>query len=315
MLIEGTNQSRPPTKTPTASPIQPTRMARRFMSATVVTELARDAARTPPPTDDAQTYFDQSLVILGRTFEVQRREMQSQLQTHNGSILDHINGLRRDVDQRFQEVEAKMDQRFREVEAKMDQRFREVEAKMDERFQDVDKRFQDVDKRFQEVEAKMDAGFKRVEVMLENERAIRTNSTLRRMHQPINLVKVLKPTGPDTVQWQSHPRFPKHMKGLYRLGQLAKDEANDRTPYRRQQQEALRTIRELAAFYEVVVYSDEQSESEGTEVDVQADVDAYMEILLDKWGMDWTKVCEIAQRTLMLQQGHAGTKRPGNPIV
>lgn len=65
----------------------------------------------------------------------------------------------------------------------------------------------------------------------------------------------------------------------------------------------------------MVVYSDEQSESEGTEVDVQADVDAYMEILLDKWGMDWTKVCEIAQRTLMLQQGHAGTKRPGNPIV
>ncbi|EGC46847.1 conserved hypothetical protein [Histoplasma capsulatum var. duboisii H88] len=268
-------------------------MAHRFMSATVVTELARGTARTPPPTDDAQTYFDQSLVILGRTFEVQKREMQGQLQTQNGYILEHINGLRRDVDKRFQEVETKMDKRF----------------------QHVDKRFQEVDKRFQEVEAKMDAGFKRVEVMLENERAIRTNSTLRRMHQPINLVKVLKPTSPDTVHWQSHPKFPKHMKGLYRLGQRAKDEANNPTPYSRQEQEALRTVRELAVFYEVVVYSDEQSESEGTEVDVQGDVDAYMEVLLDKWGMDWSKVCEIAQRTLMLQQGHAGTKRPGNPIV
>ncbi|OJD17654.1 hypothetical protein AJ78_02245 [Emergomyces pasteurianus Ep9510] len=276
-------------------------MAHGFLSATVVTELAQDAARTPPPTDDAQTYFDQSLLILGRTFGVQRREMQSQLQTQNCYILDHINGLRRDVDTRF-----------REVEAKMDKRFLEVEAKMDKQFQNVDKRFQDVDKRFQELEAKTDAGFKRVEVMLENERAIRTNSTLRRMHQPINLVKVLKPTGPNTVQWQSHPKFPKHMKGLYRLGQQANDEANNLTPHRRQEQEALRTVRELAAFYEVVVYSDEQSESEGTEVDVQGDVDAYMEGLLDKWGIDWSKVCEMAQRTLKIQQGHAGTKRPGS---
>ncbi|OAX84073.1 hypothetical protein ACJ72_01552 [Emergomyces africanus] len=278
-------------------------MAHRFMSATVVTELARATARTPPPTDDAQTYFDQSLVILGRTFEVQKREMQGQLQTQNGYILEHINVLRRDVDKRFQEVETKMEEQFQHV----DKRFQEVEAKMGEQFQDVDKRFQ-------KVETKMDAGFKRVEVMLENERAIRTNSTLRRMHQPINLVKVLKPTGPDMVQWQSHPKFPKHMKGLYRLGQRAKDEANNLTPYSRQEQGALRTVRELAAFYEVVVYSDEQSESEGTEVDVQGDVDAYMEVLLDKWGMDWSKVCEIAQRTMKLQQGQAGTKRPGQIV-
>ncbi|EGC42807.1 conserved hypothetical protein [Histoplasma capsulatum var. duboisii H88] len=135
------------------------------------------------------------------------------------------------------------------------------------------------------------------------------------MHQPINLVKVLKPTSPDTVHWQSHPKFPKHMKGLYCLGQWAKDEANNPTPYSQQKQEALRTVCKLAVFYEVVVYSDEQSESERTEVDVQGNVDAYMEVLLDKWGMDWLKVCEIAQRTLMLQQGYAGTKQPGNPIV
>ncbi|QSS58379.1 hypothetical protein I7I51_07803, partial [Histoplasma capsulatum] len=110
-------------------------MAHGFASATIVTELARDAARTPPPTDDAQTYFDRSIHILGRTFGVQRREMQSQLQNYNIYITDNINMLKRDVDERIRQLEAKMDKRFQEV---------------DKRFQEVDKRFQEVDKRFQE---------------------------------------------------------------------------------------------------------------------------------------------------------------------
>ncbi|EER42755.1 conserved hypothetical protein [Histoplasma capsulatum H143] len=108
--------------------------------------------------------------------------------------------------------------------------------------------------------------------------------------------RVLKPTSSNIVQWQFHLKFLKHMKGLYCLG--------------RQEQGALRTVCELAVFYKMMVYSDEQSESEGIEVDVQGDVDAYMEVLLDKWGMDWLKVCEIAQRTMKLQQVHAGTKEP-----
>ncbi|EDN02788.1 predicted protein [Histoplasma mississippiense (nom. inval.)] len=163
-------------------------MAHGFASATIVTELARDAARTPPPTDDAQTYFDRSIHILGRTFGVQRREMQSQLQNYNIYITDNINMLKRDVDERI----------------------RQLEAKMDKRFQEVDKRFQEVDKRFQE---------------------------------KLNIAHPYKAAG---------------------AGKLSE------------------TVRELAAFYEVVVYSDEQSDSEGTEVDVQSDVDAYMEALLDK---------------------------------
>ncbi|EGC45038.1 conserved hypothetical protein [Histoplasma capsulatum var. duboisii H88] len=73
-------------------------------------------------------------------------------------------------------------------------------------------------------------------------------------------MQVLKLTGPDIVQWQSHPKFPKHMKGLYRLGQRAKDEANNLTPYSRQEQGALR---ELAVFYEVVVYATLQPFKEG----------------------------------------------------
>ncbi|EER40463.1 conserved hypothetical protein [Histoplasma capsulatum H143] len=190
-------------------------MAHRFISATVVTELTQGIIQTPPSINHAQTYFDQSLVILRQIFKVQKQKMQSQLQTQNDYILEHINELRQDVDKHFQEVE----------------------AKMKEQFQHVDKHFQDMDKHFQEIETKMNAGFKRVEVILENKRQ-------------------------------------------------ARDEANNLTPYNQQKQEALRIIHKLAVFYKMIIYSDEQSKSERTEIDIQENVDVYMKVLLDKWGMD-----------------------------
>ncbi|EGC48197.1 predicted protein [Histoplasma capsulatum var. duboisii H88] len=98
------------------------------------------------------------------------------------------------------------------------------------------------------------------------------------------------------------------MKDLYHFDQQARDEANNLTSYNQQKQEALRTIHKLAVFYEMIIYSDEQSESERTEIDIQENVDVYMKVLLDKWGMDWSKVCEIAQRTMKLQQAHTDTK-------
>ena len=83
---------------------------------------------------------------------------------------------------------------------------------MDERFKQVDGRF---DK--QEVE------IRDVKVQLENAAAITRNGRLRRMHQPINLIKVLKPAGdPNMFVWTSHPQVPKHMKNTFIMGQRAK---------------------------------------------------------------------------------------------
>ena len=106
------------------------------------------------------------------------------------------------------EVNKKMDERFEQMDKKMDERFEQVDKKMDERFKQVDERFD-----------KQDGVIQGIQVQLENARAITRNGRLRRMHQPINLIKVLKPTrDPKKSVWTSHPKVPKHMKDTYSLG-------------------------------------------------------------------------------------------------
>ena len=79
-------------------------------------------------------------------------------------------------------------------------------------------------------------------------------------------------------------------------------------------QKALHTIRELAKYYNVVIWSDDESESDATEVMVQElTVDDYMEALLDEWGMDWQKVLKLGMQHMQAQpQQQAGVKRAGD---
>lgn len=97
---------------------------------------------------------------------------------------------------------------------------------MDGRFKEVDGRFKEVNKQFQKVDRRFDmqeSEIRDVKVQLENAAAITRNGRLRRMHQPINLIKVLKPGGDHhKFVWASHPQVPKHMKNTYTLGQRAK---------------------------------------------------------------------------------------------
>ena len=167
-------------------------------SLVVMGQLARDAARTPPSANEPPfEYVDRSLTILGRTFD-----------THNQKLRQEFLGQRDFIASQFREVEQKM-------EKKMDGRFKEVDG----RFEEVNKQFQRVDHRLNVQEVEM----RNIKILLENAAAITRNGRLRRMHQPINLIKVLKP-GRDhhTFVWDSHPQVPKHMKDTYNLGQRAK---------------------------------------------------------------------------------------------
>ena len=161
-------------------------------------KLARDAARTPPSEEDSPFgYVDQSLMIIGRTFD-----------SHDQQMRQEFLGQREFIASQFKEV----DERFKEVEKKIDGRFKEVEKKMDGRFEEVDRRFD-----------QQESEIRDIRVQLENAAAITRNGRLRRMHQPINLIKVLKPAGsPNKFVWASHPQVPKHIKNAYILGQRAK---------------------------------------------------------------------------------------------
>lgn len=112
-----------------------------------------------------------------------------------------------------------MDGRFDEV----DGWFEELKKKMDGRFEEMEKR---MDGRFKEMEKKMDrheSQIRDVKAELENAAAITQNQRISQMHQPINLIKVLKSTDdPSKFVWASHAQFPKHMKSIYILGQRAK---------------------------------------------------------------------------------------------
>ena len=78
-------------------------------------------------------------------------------------------------------------------------------------------------------------------------------------------------------------------------------------------QKALHTIRELAKFYNVIILSDEESESDATEVILQElTVDEYMEALLTEWGMDWQQVLKLGMQHVQAQPQQAGVKRAGD---
>ena len=80
------------------------------------------------------------------------------------------------------------------------------------------------------------------------------------------------------------------------------------------QLEAIATIKELAEFYEVVIYSDQQSDSDATVVDIQKHtVEDYFEELLEKWGIEWRKIRKIAAERLKEPLQQAGSKRPPDP--
>ena len=74
-------------------------------------------------------------------------------------------------------------------------------------------------------------------------------------------------------------------------------------------QKALFTISRLAKFYNLKICSDEESESDSTEMFLcEETVDGYMEALLDEWGMDWTKIVDLMQP----KPQQAGAKRAGD---
>ena len=196
-------------------------------SLVVMGQLAQNTARTPPSEDDSPLeYIDRSLTILGRTFDAHNQRMQQEFLGQREFIASQFREVEKKMDGRFEEVEKKMDERFKQV----DGRFEEVEKKMDERFKQVDGRFEEVEKKMDECFQKVDRRFDKqegeirdVKVQLENAAAITRNGRLRRMHQSINLIKVLKPADdPNNFAWTSHPQVPKHMKNTYILGQRAK---------------------------------------------------------------------------------------------
>ena len=72
-------------------------------------------------------------------------------------------------------------------------------------------------------------------------------------------------------------------------------------------------IETLAKFYNVKLLSDEESESDATEVILQElTVDNYMEALLDEWGMDWQKVLKLGIQHMQAQPQQVGAKRAGD---
>lgn len=79
------------------------------------------------------------------------------------------------------------------------------------------------------------------------------------------------------------------------------------------QQKALRTILELVEFYDIKIYSDEESESDATEVILdELTVDEYMDALLAEWGMEWQKVLKLGMQHMQSQPQQAGAKRGGD---
>jgi DNA repair exonuclease SbcCD ATPase subunit len=200
----------------------------------ILGQLAQNIARTPPSEDDPPLkYVDRSLMVLGRTFDAHNQRMRQEFLDQREFIASQFRGVdkkleevEKKLDGRFAEVEKKMDGRFAEVEKKMDGRFAEVEKKMDGRFAEVEKQFQKVDGRFAEVDHRFDkqeSDIQDIKAQLENATAITRNGRLRRMHQPINLIKALKPVSDaNKFVWTSHPQVPKHMKNIYFLGQQAK---------------------------------------------------------------------------------------------
>jgi hypothetical protein len=75
------------------------------------------------------------------------------------------------------------------------------------------------------------------------------------------------------------------------------------------QQKALHTIKELANFYSITIWSEDDDE---TEVPLlETTVDDYMEGLLAAWGMDWQYVLKLGMEHMQAQSQQAGVKRAG----
>ncbi|KAL9124215.1 MAG: hypothetical protein Q9217_006434 [Psora testacea] len=265
--------------------------------------------------EEVEKKMDGRFEEVDSRFEEVEKKMDGRFEEVHGRFeevhgrFEEVHGRFEEVHGRFEELEKKMDGRFEELEKKMDGRFEEVEKKIDGRFQEVDRRFD-----------KQEGDIRDIKVQLENSAAITRNGRLSRMHQPINLIKVLRPTNdPNKFVWASHPQVPKHVKGVYILGQRAKgifEPRWDRTSNEQKlhaKRRALNTIETLANFHNVVLCSDEESESDATEVILQDwTVDDYMQALLYEWGMDWQKVLGIAEQHVQAQPQQAGAKRAGD---
>lgn len=199
-------------------------------SLVVMGELAQDTARTPPSEDDPPLeYIDRSLTILGRTVDANNQKLQREFVSQREFIASEIREVEKRMDGRLEGLEKRMDGRFEQVDRRfkeVNHHFEDLEKRMNERFEQVDRRFEEVDRRFEQVDRrfdKQDSEIRDIKVQLENAAAITRNGRLRRMHQPLNLIRVLKPTGHlDKFVWASHPQVPKHTKDVYTLGQRAK---------------------------------------------------------------------------------------------
>lgn len=98
-------------------------------SRTVIEQLARDGARTPPTDEDKSLqYVDRSLTILGRTFDVHNQRMRQEFFDQR----DFIAGQFGAVDNRFEETKNNISGRFEEIENKIDQRFKGISQRFEE---------------------------------------------------------------------------------------------------------------------------------------------------------------------------------------
>ena len=111
-------------------------------SLVVISQLARDAARTPPSDEESPfSYVDQSLTILGRTFDSYNQRMRQEFLGQRDFIATQLKEVEKKIDGRFKEVDGrfeKIDERFDKVEKKIDERFKETEKTMDRRFEESD---------------------------------------------------------------------------------------------------------------------------------------------------------------------------------
>lgn len=134
----------------------------------------------------------------------------------------HIRELKSYINTRLAAMKSEINRRFADIKSEIDRRFAELQSQIDRRFAEIDRRFVEVNKRLD----KHDEILLGITARLDNIEVVRRNGRLLRMHQPINPIKRLKPSDseyePGEFVWKSHPKVPKHMFDLYRLGQRAK---------------------------------------------------------------------------------------------
>ncbi|KAL9081980.1 MAG: hypothetical protein Q9159_006841 [Coniocarpon cinnabarinum] len=288
-------------------------------SVTGLGNLAKQVARTPPAEDAPPfEYTDRALAILSRAHEahtqVVKEKMEQEFLLQRSHVSSEIRGLEDRLDTRFRWIEKRLDG----FEKSVDKRFKEAEKNVNERFckfeKNVDERFQAVDRRFEKIEGEICD----IKGELGNCTAISRNGNLRRMHQNISVIKVRMSTAePNKFEYTASPLFPRTVKALYALGQAAKGIPGFERVAKQYptliQPTAVQIIRELVGFYKVHAFRDDVSDSDATELDVETNVDAHLEELLDVWGMDWEGICELGERHMAANTApQAGVKRGGN---